>query len=88
MERVEPHCRLRDPRGDTVNNSTELADISSLLQTVKTIMEIADECDGMERVEAIHAASILAEDMTSTWEPDLFDDDEQRLLSSLLNNVH
>jgi len=71
-----------------VNITPELADISILMQTVKTIMQIADECEGDERLEAIHAASILAEDMTTTWEPELFDDDEQRILSSLLNNVH
>ena len=71
-----------------MNSTPELADISILMKTIKTIMQIADECEDDERLEAIHAASILAEDMTTTWEPELFDDEEQRILSSLLNNVH
>ena len=63
-------------------------DISVLMGVVRGIMDLADECEGMERLQAIHAASVLAEDMASTWEPDLFDEEEQRILTSLLNNVH
>jgi|TARA_R100000084_G_scaffold81623_1_gene37864 hypothetical protein len=63
-------------------------DISLLMGTVRALVTLAEDLDGMDRATAMHTASVLAEDMASMWEPDLFDDDEQALLTSLLNNVH
>ena len=85
---MEPHPRLRTPEGGTVNETTQ--DISILMQVIRTLLELSEEAEdhGLEAHEAIHTASVLAEDIASTWEPDMFDDEEQRILTSLLNNVH
>ena len=61
--------------------------ISELMEVLYLIHETSQSTTvPAEQMLTSMAANALAEEIASSWEPDLFDAEEQRLITKLLNN--
>ena len=63
------------------------AKISELMEVLYLIYESSESTTvPAEKVLTSMAAHALAEEIAGSWEPDLFDDEERKLITTLLNN--